>query len=900
MKENHDAIAKINEIRAAVMSSGLYSPTLFPEGGPLPAGTPETYTLERTLESATMIHSELEKIADFIRKNVIAKILELEKRLQEPEEFEELRQFLEGVLAASDDFRKEAELVPVYGDLLSLYILSLYKCGSPGRESPLIRMMLTSIARRKAIEIDHAQFEETVAHLQQNVCIAIIAKRYAVYVLATRGLEVLFRSEIEFRIHGTSPEALALQVTNVLLKHGIKLSEVTDVVCAGGDLGALPDGIYVLTDKVRDESWKRLHNSSLNRGALVTWELRQFLRSQGEADRINASVCSPLSFSTLNSHSVSSLFKEDTRELEQNLKGYVKITPLKSMAALLSEIQGINPENLNLLVMSLDELFASVARKIGPRVIRELAAQEANKTLINFDFEKILDWLKQEDFAIPPNFRLAMEETGTGAKEICELLMIIESGKVSNMLERSLMHVVDSYAKQVAMVLEMASAGDASQRPHFITINSMMALDPHFQTLFSKIRNRMDSPMTPIMCVDSLEHEYLIANHLFELYVNPEKTDRRLHYSVEEKSMKQALQILGASGKGGEIFSFPKLLDEITGLISEGTLAQANIVLVGGDNEEALGAIGNAKGFGLLNRISLIGHPEEIMGAIRRTGVQISPGEDPKVEIVPIDPLAVDFDSKQKTLAATFQQFLRDNPDFVIMKGSVDTAVILREALAVYKTEDANGGKPKKKMASHTAMFVLPDGRFLALADAAVNPGFRNGDAMLNAISNMLCVVRRIIPPPQVLKVAIITAVEKETSAIPSTLIAAEAAQKSSELEALYGPFVCEGPLSFDVSTAPEVAEEKHYQGKIQGDANCLMATDINTANVLYKTLSKTMGSLGLMIDTGGIITAGPGTAPIILVSRGDTAQTKLNSILLGLAYVSREKRGDDLEDWER
>ncbi len=98
------------------------------------------------------------------------------------------------------------------------------------------------------------------------------------------------------------------------------------------------------------------------------------------------------------------------------------------------EIQGINPENFNLLVMSLDELFASVARKIGPRLVRELAAQEANKTLINFDFAKIVDWLKQENFVIPPTFRLAAQEIGTGVKEICELLMIIESGKISSPL----------------------------------------------------------------------------------------------------------------------------------------------------------------------------------------------------------------------------------------------------------------------------------------------------------------------------------------------------------------------------------------------------------------------------------------------------------------------------------
>lgn len=45
------------------------------------------------------------------------------------------------------------------------------------------------------------------------------------------------------------------------------------------------------------------------------------------------------------------------------------------------------------------------------------------------------------------------------------------------------------------------------------------------------------------------------------------------------------------------------------------------------------------------------------------------------------------------------------------------------------------------------------------------------------------------------------------------------------------------------------------------------------------------MGSLGLLVDSGSIITAGPGTVPIVLTSRGDTAQTKFNSILLALAY---------------
>ena len=66
---------------------------------------------------------------------------------------------------------------------------------------------------------------------------------------------------------GKSPERLALELVNLLVKNGVSLSRVTDVVCGGGDLGTLPDGIYVLNDQVRAESLKRLGNSSLNIGA---------------------------------------------------------------------------------------------------------------------------------------------------------------------------------------------------------------------------------------------------------------------------------------------------------------------------------------------------------------------------------------------------------------------------------------------------------------------------------------------------------------------------------------------------------------------------------------------------------------------------------------------------------
>ncbi|MGC8658366.1 MAG: phosphate acyltransferase [Desulfomonilaceae bacterium] len=853
--------------------------------------SPPSYSFGKVKElfrESCAIDAEFAQLGSILRNRVLPKIRDLERGARTPENNELLSRYLARIEAGLDEIKNKKEIANVYGELLSLYITSLCGSAAPGRPHPLIRMILKNIVSRKAPELSKQFIFRAFAKLRRTITIAIIAKRYAVYVLAVKGLNVIFRSEIDFRTYGYSPEGLALQIMNILIKNGVKLADVTDVVCGGGDLGPLPDGIFVLTEKVRDESWKRLHNSSLNRGALVASELVQLLRSQKGHTPVNASLCSPLSFSTLATQELNFLFRPESRAMQQGFRGYVKVTPLKSVAAIISNMKGLKQEELNLLVLTLDELFASVVRKIGPRIVRELTAQDANKILINFDFSKIVEYLKKENFTIPPHFRLASVDMGTGVLEVCELLMIAESGKISRKLASSLYHIVDSYATSVAMALEMCSSGSFPERPHFIVVTSMRASDPYFYRLFTKIRDRIDNPLTPVLCLDSLEHEYLIANHLFEMYVNPTVGESRLNYGFEARSMKQALQVLESSGTLSETFSFSSLLDDVTAKIEKGTIEPASVVLVGADNEDALLAAANAREYGLVRKLALIGDEGDILAAIERSNAGLSLADDPDIWIVPTDRLAVDYEEKKKSMAEEFRKFLVDHRNFVIMKGSIDTSAILHVALSIYKQDAVENGAKKDqipKLATFTGLFVFPDKRFLVLSDPAVNPAFTSATKLLAAMENQLDVVRRVVGPDLLLKLAIITAVEKETSAIPSTLVAAEAEGLAKDLEQKYGPLIVEGPLSFDLATAPEVAEEKHYQGKIVGDANCLVATEINTANVLYKMLSKTMGSLGLMIDIGGIITAGPGTTPIVLTSRGDTAQTKFHSILLALAY---------------
>jgi phosphate butyryltransferase len=61
----------------------------------------------------------------------------------------------------------------------------------------------------------------------------------------------------------------------------------------------------------------------------------------------------------------------------------------------------------------------------------------------------------------------------------------------------------------------------------------------------------------------------------------------------------------------------------------------------------------------------------------------------------------------------------------------------------------------------------------------------------------------------------------------------------------------------------------------VAGVADILLAPDIEGGNILYKSISYFSNSKGAGLIVGA-------TAPIILTSRADSEETKLNSIILG------------------
>ena len=132
-------------------------------------------------------------------------------------------------------------------------------------------------------------------------------------------------------------------------------------------------------------------------------------------------------------------------------------------------------------------------------------------------------------------------------------------------------------------------------------------------------------------------------------------------------------------------------------------------------------------------------------------------------------------------------------------------------------------------------------------------------------------------------KVAPLAAVEVVNPKMPATVDAGELTRMNEEGE-ITGCIV-DGPLSMDLATCPEAAQHKGATGrKIVGDADVLLFPDIHAGNILYKGLvhfAKT--------KNGNLIT---GTAaPVILTSRSDSFEVKVNSLALGALAADSLKK---------
>ena len=209
----------------------------------------------------------------------------------------------------------------------------------------------------------------------------------------------------------------------------------------------------------------------------------------------------------------------------------------------------------------------------------------------------------------------------------------------------------------------------------------------------------------------------------------------------------------------------------------------------------------------------------------------------------------------------------------MVMKGLVDTATFLRSVL------NKEVGLRTGKLMSHVAVFEIKGiDRLILLTDAAFTT-YPDLKAKTQIINNSVMVAKACgIDMP---KVAPVCAVEVVNPDMPATVDAA-LLSKMSDRGQIKGCIV-DGPLALDNALSEEAAHHKGVTGPVAGKADVLLLPNIDVANVMYKSLTYTAQT-----KNGGILVGT--SAPVILTSRADSFETKVNSIALA-ALVSEGRK---------
>jgi phosphate butyryltransferase len=253
---------------------------------------------------------------------------------------------------------------------------------------------------------------------------------------------------------------------------------------------------------------------------------------------------------------------------------------------------------------------------------------------------------------------------------------------------------------------------------------------------------------------------------------------------------------------------------------------------------------------GILSPI-LIGPVRVICESARAAGLDISG--------LPIVDVASDA-----AAAAAGADLVRDGRAQVVMKGSLHTSTLLHAVLAGDST------LPAHSWMSHVFVFDVPAyPKPLLVSDAVV--------AIAPTLEQKATICRNAILVAHVLgipkpKVAILSAVEDIDPAIASTLDAA-ALCKMADRGQIMGA-VLDGPLAMDNAISAAAATTKGITSPVAGDADILIAPNLEAGNILYKSLTYLAGA-----DAAGVIVGA--AVPIILASRADSVRTQIASAAL-------------------
>jgi phosphate butyryltransferase len=295
--------------------------------------------------------------------------------------------------------------------------------------------------------------------------------------------------------------------------------------------------------------------------------------------------------------------------------------------------------------------------------------------------------------------------------------------------------------------------------------------------------------------------------------------------------------------------SFSEILEKVK------SNERKKIAVAAAQDEPVLEAIRDAMNIGMVEAI-LVGDKDKILEIADKINLNVN-----DLEIIH------EPDNNKAALKAV--ELVSLGKAHMVMKGLLETSTILKAVL------NKEIGLRSGKLMSHVAVFEIPGfDRLIFVTDAALNM-YPDLKAKVDILNNAVSVAHALeIENP---KVAPICAVEVVNPDMPATIDAAMLS-KMNERGQIKGCIV-DGPLAIDNALSVEAAQHKKINSPVAGRADILLLPNIEAANVMYKTLTYTTNS-----KSGGIIVGA--SAPVVLTSRADSPESKLNAIALA-ALVS-------------
>ncbi|MDR1541663.1 MAG: phosphate butyryltransferase [Clostridiales bacterium] len=281
------------------------------------------------------------------------------------------------------------------------------------------------------------------------------------------------------------------------------------------------------------------------------------------------------------------------------------------------------------------------------------------------------------------------------------------------------------------------------------------------------------------------------------------------------------------------------------------------VAIAGAEDEHTLEAVLAVRAEGAIRPL-LVGDPAKITQALRKLGADVQF-------------LDVYSAASFPEAAATAVRLVREGKADFIMKGAMETADILRAA--VNKETGLGAGRVMSHMAineipAYHKLLVTTDGGML------LSPSL---EQKKHIIENAVHALRSMgYERP---KVGVLSAAERVNSKLSDSTDAAALREMNQSGE--ISNCIVEGPISFDLATVKARAEAKGYESDCAGDVDILLVPNITAGNILGKSLVEMAGAkmAGLVVGA---------KCPIVVTSRGSSAEEKTNALFLAAAIMQK------------